>query len=200
MIVTAFDFDKTLTHSDSFFRFLRYTHGNLGVFLRFLRVAPQGIAFKLGRCSRTHVKESAVERFYGGWELQRFLEIAEQFSLEELPKILDPQAIERYRWHKDQGHRCILVSASFEFYLRPWAQSVGFDDVLATRLEVQDGKLTGRFIGENCWGPEKVCRLKGLLGEEKGYELYAYGDSRGDQELLAYADYPYFREMPQIEA
>ncbi len=107
---------------------------------------------------------------------------------------IKPQAMERLHWHKQQGHDCILVSASLELYLVPWAKRHGFQDILASRLEIdQKGRVTGQLIGKNCWGAEKRRRLIELLGPQKYYQLYAYGDSRGDQELLEIADYPFYR-------
>jgi hypothetical protein len=50
--------------------------------------------------------------------------------------------------------------------------------------------LTGRLLGKNCYGPEKVQRLKTLLGSLEDYVIYTYGDSKGDRELLAIAQYP----------
>ncbi len=77
-------------------------------------------------------------------------------------------------------------------------EKAGFDDVIATRLEShEDGTVTGKLSGANCFGSEKVRRLEALLGAREGYSLYAYGDSRGDKELLSSADYPYYRQIPK---
>ncbi len=102
----------------------------------------------------------------------------------------------RLHWHQRQGHRCVLVSASMDIYLKPWAAAAGFDDVVCSTLEFHDGRVTGRLAGGNCYGDEKARRLAQLLGEQD-YTLYAYGDSRGDKELLAMADYGYYRWMPE---
>jgi phosphatidylglycerophosphatase C len=95
--------------------------------------------------------------------------------------------------HRTQGDTVLLVSASFEVYLRPLAELLGADDVLAARLDVgPDGRLTGRLAGANCRGPEKVRRLHAWFDEHTGgrsnVHLTAYGDSSGDRELLADAD------------
>jgi phosphatidylglycerophosphatase C len=107
--------------------------------------------------------------------------------------------------HADAGHTVLLVSASFEVYLRPLAELLGAHDVLAVRLEVgDDGILTGRLEGPNCRGPEKVVRLHDWLDRHAGgrgaVHLTAYGDSRGDRELLADADESHWfgrGEMPR---
>ena len=62
--------------------------------------------------------------------------------------------------------------------------------MLATRLEVDaDDRLTGRLIGANCRGPEKVVRLREWRGEALAV-AFAYGDSDGDREMLALAATP----------
>jgi len=104
----------------------------------------------------------------------------------------------RLAWHKQQGHRCVVISASLDLYVRPWAIKEGFDDVIATLLDVKgDGCVTGKLSGANCFGIEKVRRLETLLGSREDYSLYAYGDSRGDRELLSFADYAYYRQIPE---
>jgi phosphatidylglycerophosphatase C len=62
--------------------------------------------------------------------------------------------------------------------------------VLATEMEVgPDGRLTGAIAGANVRGPEKARRLDEWLGG-RGAVVYAYGDSEGDDDLLARADHP----------
>ncbi len=50
------------------------------------------------------------------------------------------------------------------------------------------GRLTGRFSSRNCYGQEKVNRLLRVEPHRETYRLIAYGDSRGDREMLAFAD------------
>ena len=84
----------------------------------------------------------------------------------------------------------MIVSASLGVYLRPIAERLRFDAVLATELEVgADGRLTGRLAGANVRGAEKARRLDAWLGGEPAY-VWAYGDSSGDRELWARADRP----------
>ena len=86
---------------------------------------------------------------------------------------------------------------------------------MGTQIEVIDGRLTGRFATPNCYGPEKVRRLKEYINEKVspvggGLEgwggkevsptggdlegaIIAYGDSRGDKELLAYANEGHYK-------
>ena len=101
-----------------------------------------------------------------------------------------PEMVERLAWHAEAGHRTVLVSASLALYLEPFGKLAGFDDVIATRLEVgPEGLLTGRLLGENVRAAQKALLLERLLGTEPA-TVWAYGDSRGDREMLAMADHP----------
>ena len=55
--------------------------------------------------------------------------------------------------------------------------------------------MTGNFIGNNCYGQEKVNRLLTSQPDRDEYTLIAFGDSRGDRELLAIADESHFKEL-----
>jgi phosphoserine phosphatase len=66
--------------------------------------------------------------------------------------------------------------------------------VLASELAIDSQNcITGKLQGKNCWGEEKVAQLNELFGSKDNYILYAYGNSRGDKELLELADYPFYR-------
>ena len=68
-------------------------------------------------------------------------------------------------------------------------------NVLGTQIEVKNGNLTGRFLTKNCYGQEKVNRILALYPDRNTYYLIAYGDSRGDKELLAFADEAHFKAL-----
>jgi len=196
-VVAAFDFDGTLTQRDTMFPFLLHVAG-WGAFVRQVSLlAPTLAGYGLGIVRNDIAKERVFTRFLSGMDLIELQRKAEQFSVQKLPGLLRAEAMQRLAWHKKQGHRCVVISASLELYVRPWALATGFDDVLATRLETQEqNRITGKLSGENCFGSEKVRRLEVLLGPRSDYTLYAYGDSRGDRELLSGADHAYYRQFP----
>jgi phosphatidylglycerophosphatase C len=114
---------------------------------------------------------------------------------------LRDDVVARLGWHLGAGHRVVIVSASYEPYVRVVADSLGAAGVVATRLEVDaHGMCTGRLDGANCRAAEKVRRLEQWLAQSElsrsGVELWAYGDSGGDRELLAFADHPVWVHDP----
>jgi HAD superfamily hydrolase (TIGR01490 family) len=114
--------------------------------------------------------------------------LAHRFCSEKIPKILRPKAMERIRWHQERGDLIAVVSACPRFILEPWCRLTDVD-IIATELEVdQQKRITGRIDGENCWGKEKVKRIRSRYDLSHFSEIYAYGDSKGDLPMLEIAD------------
>jgi HAD superfamily hydrolase (TIGR01490 family) len=196
-VVAAFDFDGTLTRRDTMFPFLMHTLGRTAFVRHVFALLPTLAGYGLGLIRNDIAKEKVFIRCLAGMNMDELMRKGELFAANVLPNLLRPEAMQRLNWHKLQGHRCVLISASLELYVRPWAINAGFDDVIATHLQIhEEGHATGKLDGANCFGMEKVQRLQALLGDRDGYTLYAYGDSRGDRELLSSADYAYYRQIP----
>ncbi len=196
-VVAAFDFDGTMTNRDTLFPFLSHVSGQLRFFRNFILLLPVLVGYKLGLIRNDLAKEQVFTRFFWGVKMDALKYKAAQFAAQQLPNLMRPEAMKRFEWHKKQGHRCILISASLDIYLQPWALIHGFDAVICSSLEVRsDGYISGKLSGANCFGIEKAKRLEALMGDRKRYILYAYGDSEGDKELLSMADHAFYREMP----
>jgi len=196
-VVAAFDFDGTLTRRETLLPFLLHALGTARVARDALILSPTLLGYGLGLIRNDIAKQRVFVQCLGGLRMDELQQQGERFASQVLPDLMRHEAMQRLKWHQQQGHRCVVISASMDLYVRPWAIKAGFDDVLATHLEsLEDGTTSGRLSGENCYGIEKVRRLDALLGARDAYTLYAYGDSRGDRELLATADYGYYREMP----
>lgn len=191
-IIAAFDFDGTLTYRDTLFSFLIFAKGFLKTMFYLFFKLPLLIGYVFGQASRQSTKENILKAFFYKMPIEEFNALGKAFALGPLNRHLKPEAMRRLKWHLDLGHRCVLISASLTVYLIPWAKAHGFSDVIASEAEAVDGEVTGRLKGLNCWGPEKTRRLKELLGSSP-YEIYAYGNSRGDRELLEMADRPFYK-------
>jgi phosphatidylglycerophosphatase C len=193
VVVAAFDFDNTLTDQDSFLPFLFYSSGFWVTSFNLFLLMPIFIAFVVGCYPRAKVKEAILTQFFKGMPYKDLEKVGHQYATEKLDDYIKPIAMQKIQWHKEQGHFCVLISAAPEFYLKKWGERHGFSATLGTKVEVlPNGTLSGKLQGINCWGSEKVSRLNEIIGP-KDYELYAYGDSEGDKELLALADYPFYR-------
>ncbi len=199
MIVAAFDFDGTLTRGDTVVPFLR-RFGRPG------RVAGASIrrAWPLGngivRRDRDRLRAIATDAVFRGLAAADVEAVAARHAEWIIAERLRPDTLARLDWHRSNGHDVVLVSASYSVYLDPVAAHLDLQGVVATRLEVIDGRCTGRLDGANCRGPEKVARLSAWLAERgrtrSDVVVWAYGDSAGDRELLDWADHPVWVTTP----
>jgi phosphatidylglycerophosphatase C len=190
--VAAFDFDGTLIRGDSFLPFLvRAVQPRRFAWTVAASSLATATAYRRGQ--RDGAKAELVERLLTGFPLVDLESLGRRYGT-ELASRIRPSMASRIAWHRQQGHRLVIVSASLEVYLDATGRALRFDTVLATRLEVDaDGRLSGRLCGANVRGAEKAARLREWLDQALpgvSYQLWAYGDSAGDRELLAMADYP----------
>lgn len=186
--VAVFDFDETLSTRDNVLPFLRRVGGSGRTAVATLMAAPALVA---GR--RDAAKARAVQHVFAGRDAAAVRAVGEQFAIEVIAHHLRDEAVARAAWHRSEGHELVIASASLDVYLEPIGTRLGFQAVLATRLEVGlDGRLTGALDGPNVRGPEKVVRLDRWLGGAPAV-VWAYGDSSGDRELLARADHAMYR-------
>ncbi len=186
--VAAFDFDKTLSSRDNVVPFLVAVAGRTAFLAAMLSAAPD-----LARRRRNAVKAHLVRRLLAGRSEAEVQDRAESFAAALIAEHLRADVVARAAWHREQGHARVLVSASFASYLRPVAEHLGFDAVLATDLDIADGRFTGELAGPNVRGAEKVRRLDAWIDSSIGVTsttVWAYGDSSGDRVLLARADHP----------
>lgn len=196
--LAVFDFDGTITTRDTLLSFLFYAAGIKQTLKKMALLSPALLSFVFHRISRQDAKEKILTSFFAGMSRSQIKELGESFALStNLRQLIRPSAQKRLAWHRRQKHTCVLITASIDAYTHPWGKAAGFDHIISSRLETTpSGNITGRLLGLNCWGPEKVRRLKEIVGPLENHTIYAYGDSRGDQELLAAADHPFYRQMP----
>ena len=189
--VAAFDVDKTLTTKDCVVPFLREVAGWRWYLGLLSRSVPLTIA--VVRRDRDKVKNLVTQAALRGRSATHVEIVAQRFAERVFPAWLRSDTVDRLHWHKAQGHRVVLVSASYRLYLVHLAAQLGCAAVLATECEMTpDGLFTGSLLGENCRGVEKERRLRHYFATEglTAVNLFAYGDSKGDDHMLAMADHP----------
>ena len=182
--IVAFDFDGTLTTKDTLIEFIRYACGT-GAFVKgFLRYAHLLVLMKLGLYPNWKAKQKVFSYFFEGMKIEEFDGLCQRFAKDN-QHLLRPKGIEAIQQALDKGAEVLIVSASIDNWVKAFFNTLC---VVGTQIEIKDGLLTGRFLTKNCYGQEKVNRILALYPNRSEYHLTAYGDSRGDKELLAFAD------------
>ena len=187
--IYAFDFDGTLTTKDTLLEFIRFAKGTTAFGWGFLRYAHLLVLMKLGLYPNWKAKQKVFAHFFKDTTIEDFDAICQEFAASSR-HLLRPKGIEAIDQALNEGSEVLIVSASIDNWVQPFFPQV---KVLGTQIEVVDGKLTGRFLTKNCYGEEKVNRLKAIYPNRQDYHLTAFGDSNGDKELLAFADESHFK-------
>ena len=192
--IYAFDFDGTLTTKDTLLEFIRFAKGTLAFGLGFLRYTHLLVLMKLGVYPNWKAKQKVFAHFFKGMSIDDFDALCQEFAASS-KHLLRPKGIEAINKAQSEGSEVLIVSASIDNWVQPFFANV---KVLGTQIEVVDGKLTGRFLTKNCYGQEKVNRILALYPHRQDYHLTAFGDSRGDKELLAWADESHFKPFREV--
>lgn len=139
-------------------------------------------------------KEEVLSKLFRGMNEDEFEKRCQQFAEKIIPTLCKKSAMEKIEWHRKGKHQLVLLSASFEDYLKPWAAQFGFT-VVATKVEKQNNLLTGNFKGKNCNHEEKLIRLKNEIELSQFDEIFAYGDTKGDEAFMSIATKKFFRNF-----
>lgn len=190
--VYAFDFDGTLTRRDTLIEFIRFAKGDKAFLLCFLRYSPLLVLMKLGLYPNWKAKQRVFSHCFRGMAVDTFNSLCSRFARDKA-RLMRPKGMKKLREVLAEGGKVVVVSASVNNWVEPFFAGIGGVYVVGTMVEEREGVLTGRFLTKNCYGEEKVTRLLQLFPERTQYWLTAYGDSRGDFELLDFANESYYR-------
>ena len=190
--MVAFDFDGTLTVKDSYTAFLKWRTPKVAWLLGGLRLIPAALSYLFHR-DRGRIKAAATKVYLAGVSRERLEADARKFAELYSRSLLRPDAVIAWkRWRKERV-RLVIVTASPELVVAPFARGLGADDLLGTPLHFDErDRVTGAFAAPNCRGAEKVVRLQAAYGPDLRVRA-AYGDTSGDTEMLAIAEEPYFK-------
>lgn len=193
-IAAFFDFDGTITNKDTLAPFLIHCVGWVKFIINLPRILPNIILYLLHVITNEEAKQRTLIILLKGRTLADINNRAKSFAYCCVSKYIKPEIFAKLEYHKEHGHKVILISANLAIYLRYWATLHEIDGVIATEIEFVDGIATGRLATRNCYAEQKVLRLKQYLEEyDTTFDYsYGYGDSKGDYELLEYVNEGYF--------
>lgn len=183
--LALFDFDHTVTTADTYARFLRRVATPQQLARAKWSVGPWLAGYRLGLVSAQAIRRRVTRVVFAGRAADEIAAHGEAYARQVLPTLLRPKMMQRIAWHRAQGHRVALVSASLDLYLQPWCDEHGLE-LICNRLEQRDSRLTGRYADGDC-GPHKARLIRARYDVAAFPRVYAYGDSREDRPMLALA-------------
>jgi phosphatidylglycerophosphatase C len=200
-VVAAFDVDGTLTMRDCVRPFLERLGGKQGLLFAVAR-RPAATLLGAARRDRDALKEVLVGGVFRDRRLDDVAAEGRTFASYVQTRFLRSDVIARLRWHQNMGHRTVMVSASLRPYLEPLAAALGIEQALCTDVVARGDRYGARLDGGNCRAEEKARRLREWLRSEglSDAELWAYGDSRGDREMLEMAHHPVWVQGTTVQA
>jgi len=190
--IAFFDFDGTITTKDSLLEFLHFRFGKSKVTRGLIMVAPYYVLYLMRLIPVQTAKQKVLQKFFKNTPVEEFEKACNDFTQTALPSLIRQKALHEIELLKEKGATVVIISASPQNWIRPYANILGAE-VLATRLEVQNGKITGRISGNNCRGKEKVVRIKEAYNLADYDEIYAYGDTKGDKPMLELATFKFYK-------
>jgi len=193
MSLVLIDFDGTLTSKDSLFKFLLFCKKKV-FYIYIILFIPTYILYLLGVISNHTAKEKLFKIFFKNTKKEQFTTLCINFAKYQIPKILNQNMLKKLQKHIENKDDIVIVSASIEDYLIPFAKELSKKsdanrdiNVLATKLEFKNSLFTGNFKTKNCYGKEKVNRILENYTLSEYKKIYAYGDSEGDKEMFLLA-------------
>ena len=194
-VIALFDFDGTITSKDSLGAFVVYNFGAVKCALVAVLYAPVHLLYRLNVISSTSAKNFLFPFFLKNITVANFEKMCADFCKIKLPGMIYQKAVEEIKWHLQQNHEVIIISASPADWIKPWAETIGVKHYISSQLEVANNKLTGKLDGENCNHEQKVVRIKKEIPNINEYEIYAYGNSKGDRFMLDLADHSFYKKF-----
>ena len=163
-----------------------------------LKLAPVLAFYALKLLANWKAKQFFLAQYFKGEKLSDFSAQCVEFSTKVLPSLIRPQARAAIEAYRKEHATIAVVSASAENWVKPWCDQ---HDIicLATKLEVRDGLITGKLDGRNCYADEKECRIKDRFDLAAYDQIIAYGDTRGDKEMLALAHEQHYKPFRSPE-
>ena len=208
--IHVFDFDGTLTTRDTLLLFIRFVKGGWALWLDMLLYAPLLVLMKLRLLDNGRVKERVFSHFFRGTRESTFDYWCELFA-DICSDIIRPEGMAAIRKALADGDDVFVVSASIDRWVRPFFMQTDrssgeliagseIASIVCTEIEIVDGRLTGRFSTPNCYGKEKVHRLRQAVPDLHDYdEIIVYGDSRGDAALFEIATERHYKPFRSEE-
>lgn len=188
--IALFDFDGTITNADMYTKFLHFSGTRRRALLAKIFLPPFFILYKAGIISASKMRIIASFLAFRGREIGAVIAAGEKYAITVIPEFLRAEAVSKLNWHKNNGDKIVIVSASLDVYLKPWCIQNGFE-LICTELEVKNEKFTGLYEKGDCSCANKLKFIRSTFELGQFARIYAYGDTKEDLAMLSLANEAY---------
>jgi len=193
--IAIFDLDYTLTKRGTWGRFVIKTV-KLKPWLWLPLAVSAGVTqwrYKQGHLPRIRVKQAMMRWSMVGKSRSYMEALAEDFADTEIENGLRPGAVQKLEEHRVNGDIIIIASAAVDLIVRPIAERLNVEYWVATDMKWQNAILASDFASKNCYGPEKLERVKQLFSQnpqlkQNHTHITMYSDSYSDIDILRFCD------------
>jgi len=190
--IAFFDFDGTVTTRDSLPEIIKFLMGRPAYYTGIFLNTPWLIAYSIKLISGDRAKEKILSYFFSGIPENIFQEQCDLFADGIVPGLIRPGAVAEMDRLRKAGFEMVIISASAENWIRNFAKRRSLE-LVATKLQVKNGLITGKIEGKNCKGEEKVIRIKERWDLGSYEDIYVYGDSPADKPMMALATRSFYK-------
>lgn len=185
-VCALFDFDGTIISGYSATVFLReqIRSGQLSA-REVLEVFTAMAQFGLGNLGFSALM-AATGQLLRGIDEDSYRAVGEDLYRKQIARLVYPEARRLIAAHRARGHTVAIISSATPYQVEPAAKDLDIDEVMCTRLEVEDGHFTGAVERPTCFGQGKVDAAEALAARA-GADLdhsFFYSDSTDDIQLL----------------
>ena len=196
--IVVFDFDGTLIKGDSTLIFLFLLRGPFLLIKDFIEISHLLFLYIFGRVNEVYIKEKLINKALKSTSDYKIKKVLSEKLPEILKKKIRKEAIKRLNWHKNKGHRCLIVTASPKQLITSISELLNMELIASECSDFEKINSKNKFLFNTpyCKGPEKLSRLIDYLGFIPNPKyLEVYGDSEGDKELLNLSKFPHYRSF-----
>lgn len=181
--MNIYDFDDTIYDGDTFVDIIKYSlvKHPLITLGSIFKTIPLFKKYKKKKIEFEQVKEVLLSFLF---KIKNRDEYIDKFIESKKNKI-------KKWYYENQKENDLIISASYELWIKPFCNKIGIKNVIATRTD-----NNGRIIGKNCKREEKVRRLYELFPNAKIIE--SYSDSASDIPMLEIAKKPFVVENDNV--
>jgi len=205
-----FDVDGTLIKGTPMLDFLRYyylsQHSNqkyIG-YLKYYRFISKIYAYKFFGINRRYLN-SCYYRCFVNQSVDKLKRIGKNWFNENIQKKnnYNFKILNELIYHKNNGATIVLVTGSFFPCIEPFASQYDIKNILMTKLEIINSRITGSILLSPMIGDGKARAIMDFIKNDQVLlkDSYAYGDHVSDIPMLSMVGNPKVvrgdREMEQ---